>query len=444
MFCCFSLQKWGIESLVDELCEKLKEINNDSNADIETVSTTTNYSKTSPQELANQYYAAFPPLTRNSATNSPGVITLIPKWIASPKKKQLRKVDTDHIKAKVTGKSRFNYTKKSMGYSKKTDGGSDWELHYVNNVRNKGCQTDNVSRRPVVGNKDLTMSINNDMVELQNNVLGNIRGLLESPQPDTVAAMNSANVHDTARRTFIPFRTDNSSIWSATQNEPNRNFVNIVLSQYDTDSGSENDFELNGWHASDENMAEEKKTNDFFENSSSSSSSSSVFQKYSWNPFSYGDKCWSTLDGRMAAEENTDTSLENSSNDNLFPSSSWNPFKMQGKWSGAELFYEQLAAHTALAKSFQKLNHRTEKSSFAEVPPRATLLSKHLAFCKTSAAQIFKPDAGTRKVEPEKDKEDLLTSLRSHFKPIKEKTEVRGPQYADGKFFYKNLLTFVV
>lgn len=382
------MQKCGIESLVDELCEKLKEINNDSNANTETACTITNNtynSKTSPQELADQYYAAFPPLNRNkSATNSPGVVTLIPKWIASPKKKQLRKHNRsasydDKFHCKV-GKSRLNNNinnNKSMGWFPKTiEAANGWVFG--------GFDTTKTKRRPKNMMSDFarTTKPNSEVNEFEH-LLG--KGLLDSPVPpqedQVVALMNMANMRDTGRNTIISCGTNiTNSIWTHSPKKTPQ-IANRPLPLFENDHFWD-DFEWNGWPSSD--------------------------------------------DTNMSAENETNISL---------PRFAWNPYA-SGKWSNAEAQDEKfLAAQNMLAESFTKLNHRKESSAFSEVLSRAPgygRFGKNTA----SAANIFKQDAATRKADADKDsKEDLLTSDRTHFKPINEKAEARGPQYPDGELF---------
>lgn len=404
------LQKYGIESLVDELCEKLKEINNDSNADIETANTTPNYKEASPQELANQYYAAFPPLTRKSTTNSPGVITLIPKWIASPKKKQLRKphnrsasfddkfhykANSEHLKARLTGKTRFNRKNNMGGCPKKMDGENEYNIWGFNSyAKSRLARKQNELKKSFTANQD-------DKHPFED-LFDNIEGLLKSPEPqenDKIRLMNSANMRDTGKKSsFIQCGTNiTSSIWTTTsKGESFPATVGLLLEQNvsrniitnSLKTNELNDFESNGWHTSDD-----EDDDDYF-----------------------------------VIERNNKTLLN-------YP---WGPYGSMRKWSNAEPIEneENVAIQNLLTKSFKTLNHHKESSVFTEVTPRATSRSSGFdAFGKSSATYFFKPDVTTRKVEPEKDKEDLLTSLRSHFKPITEKPDVR-PWYADGKMFF--------
>lgn len=121
-------QTYGIESLVDELCEKLKEAkeNTIESSDCVVPNLGSDPSHVSPQDLANRYYAAFPPLTHDRAPGAPTAIsTIVPKWFASPKKKGARKqgrfaTSDDKLHSKVDagdsmrmsrtpGKQRFGY-----------------------------------------------------------------------------------------------------------------------------------------------------------------------------------------------------------------------------------------------------------------------------------------------------------------------------------------------
>lgn len=434
--------------MVDELCQKLKEINSESIVNTETASTTTKYNEASPQELANQYYAAFPPLSRKSAASSPGVISIVPKWIGSPKKKQLRKqnrsasyddkfhckVESENMKARVTGKSRFNYVgrnKKDVGYCRnmaksveRSDGINDWDLYTFNSMKNRRpnhwptekelTHKTNVvkisknSEQCIENNQDLWMNDVDDNMNMYDDLLDDIRELLNSPEPqeDTVALMNLANMRDTGNKSFIQCGTNiTSSIWSTNiQNESSENVFNAALASQNSDvllgikfssiSIGGNDFTSDGWPSSDT----ENKANLLFENSSKSSKSNHDFQ----------------------------------TNNDVF-NFRWDSFVNLEKWSDAESYEEDImTVHNIMAKSLMKLNHHKEKSSFTEVIPR-TMLGSTLSAIKKSS--FLKPDVASTKVEAEKDKEDLLTSVRSHFKPINEKHETRGQQYADGTSF---------
>lgn len=372
------------------------------------------------------------------------MITLIPKWIGSPKKKQLRKqnrsasyddkfhckVESENMKARVTGKSRFNYmgrNKKDMGYCRnmaKTDGASDWELYTFNNVKNRrpnhwptGKETihksnatkllDSKRRKDseqcLENNQDLWLNEADDNMHMYEDLLDDIRELLNSPEPqeDTVALMNLANMRDTGRKSFIQCGTNiTSSIWSTNipvQDESSENTFNAALASQNSDvllgikfssiSIGSND----GWPSSDAKMVAENKTNIFFENCSKSNND---FLSLPW------DSC-------------TFTNLE--------------------KWSDAECYEDEIVAlHNITAKSLIKLNHHKEKSSFTEVIPRSAPRATSSSLNKST---VCKADAASKKVEAEKDKDDLLTSVRSHFKPINEKFEFRGQQYADGTSF---------
>lgn len=385
--------------MVDELCEKLRQINNDSIADTEAATTTTaNCNEASPQELANQYYAAFPPLSRKSSTSSPGVITLIPKWIGSPKKKQLRKqkttyddkfhckVDNENMKAgRTTGKSRFNCTGRNKGgYCRnmaKSETANDWDLYTFNSAksrRTKAAQKVKSSEQEQCLESNAWMNEDDDNMKMYEDLLDDIRELLNSPEPqeDSVALMNLANMRDTGRKTFIQNGTNiTSSIWSV-RNERAENSYNAALASQNTD----------------------------------------VLLGIKFSSITIGGDGWPSSDA--VAENKTNLLFEKTGND------FWNScgYNLE-KWSDAESYEDEIVAvHNIMTKSLMKLNHHKEKSSFTEVIPRATPRgSSFNGFNKSSAAYFFKPDVATKKLEAEKDKEDLLTSVRSHFKPINEK-----------------------
>lgn len=451
-------QKCGIESLVDELCAKLKEINSTSGINIEPTCNTINYCQLSPQDSAKHYYAAFPPLSRKSSS-SPSVIALIPKWLGSPKKKLLRrqnrsssyddqlhcKVDSDNMKARSVGKQRLNYigrNKKDMGYCRnmaksveRSDGVNDWDLYVFNNPRNKKSSSTGWPQNKEVLPKNLLPDlphdseqgldngqdawINDDNVNMYEDLLDDIRELLNSPKPqeDCVDMMNLANMRDTGKKMFIQCGTNiTSSIWSNNtdlEDISNDNVYNSSKASHHSDIllglkfsaisiGTKNFSSEDSWPVPDVNATIDNETNLFFENCDSS-----IFS----NP------------GFITPKHNEFTSMP------------WNTkvgFDKLQKWSEAESFESEMQFNI-IAKSFMKLNHHKEKSSFTEVVPRFSRSAFNM-FSKISSRSTSNDEA-TGNNEAEKDKEDLLTSVKSHFKPINEKADIRTHNYADGTSF---------
>lgn len=451
-------QKCGIESLVDELCAKLKEINSTSGINTEPTCNAINYCQLSPQDSAKHYYAAFPPLSRKSSS-SPSVITLIPKWLGSPKKKLLRrqnrsssyddqlhcKVDSDNMKARSVGKQRFNYigrNKKDMGYCRnmaksveRSDGVNDWDLYVFNNPRNKKSSTgwpqnkvlpknlfpEHNSEQCLDNGQDVWIN-DDDNVNMYEDLLDDIRELLNSPEPqeeeDCVEMMNLANMRDTGKKMFIQCGTNiTSSIWSNNtdmEDIDNDNMYNSAKATQHSDIllglkfsaisiGNKNFPPEDGaWPVPDVNAAAENETNLFFENCNRSMFSNPGFVTPKHDEFA--SMPWNTKVG----------------------------FENLQKWSEAESFENEMQCNI-ITKSFMKLNHHKENSSFTEVIPRFSRSAFNM-FSKVSSRST-RNDGATGKNEPEKDKEDLLTSIKSHFKPINEKVETRTHNYADGTSF---------
>ncbi|XP_032516967.2 uncharacterized protein LOC116769870 isoform X1 [Danaus plexippus] len=91
-----------------------------------------------------------------------------------------------------------------------------------------------------------------------------------------------------------------------------------------------------------------------------------------------------------------------------------------------EEFYDALSVVAKTMRSLAAINHSRDGSGFAEVPPRRL------------APQPPPPPPATRappRREPERDREDPLTSSRTHFRPIRRETEADPPRYADGDTF---------
>lgn len=236
----FHFQKYGIESLVDELCEKLNNIKNDSNTTTTAAATETaniqkhnNYnSDASPQELANRYYAAFPPLS----ANSPGEITVIPTWIGSPKKKAATNLTKNK---KMSEKSRKKPRKMDKQHSPKSRFVVDWEKSKNSLLRLKK------EEEPM----DVNPCKNNNKDDDPWGVLK----LLEEPESTT------AKRRVTNQLPSIPYAPIVDSIWtpSNADNQLCRAILNAATAlehqqppsahPKDTD-----DFILNGWPAEDD------------------------------------------------------------------------------------------------------------------------------------------------------------------------------------------------
>lgn len=435
--------------MVDELCEKLKEINNSSITAAETSCNIDNCRELSPQDLVSKYYAAFPPLSRKAASDSPSVITLIPKWLGSPKKKSLRKqnrsssydeklhhkIEPEGMKARSVSKQRLSCigrNKKDVAYCRnmaktveKADSSSDWNLYTINNNRNKrasNCwpQKNHLqkSSTEMVEEADQTFNNQEDMwiegdenMTMYEDLLDDIRELLTSPEPreDSVEMMNMANMRDTGIKSFISCGTNiTSSIWSTNptlEKVTSNSSFNDAFSTHNSDlllglkfgsislDNNKNTASANIWAIPDVTIAAQNETNSFF------------------------DSC------------NKSDFLSNSDYGNVnFASIPWtNTAANMEKWSEVESYENEMQLNIK-AKSLLKLNHHKDRSCFTEVIPRSARSTVNI-FTKSTSCLI------SRKIEPEKDKEDLLTSVHSHFRPINEKVELSTHRYADGTSF---------
>ncbi|XP_072932528.1 uncharacterized protein [Epargyreus clarus] len=92
-------------------------------------------------------------------------------------------------------------------------------------------------------------------------------------------------------------------------------------------------------------------------------------------------------------------------------------------YEGEEL-YDALSTVAKTMRSFTAINHSRDRSGFVEVPPPRRRRSP-------PAAPPPAPPPPPR--EPER--EDLLTSARTHFRPIRRESEPDAARYADGDTF---------
>ncbi|KAJ8952873.1 hypothetical protein NQ318_006489 [Aromia moschata] len=412
-------QNCEIESLVDELCEKLKEVGSEPNSPSTNADDTSapapkepQNQKITPQELAEKYYAAFPPLCPQSPSK---LISLLPKWkpAASPtKKKNVRKQNNrqlvyesklygngDAMKARNQNKSRYNYTNRNKNCRRsfeRSDNVNNWDLCLFNNnsVKKIDNQKYTVTREGpdqcLENNRD-AWSNDEDEMNLYEDLPVDIKELLDSPSPqqDAVEMMNIANMRDNGKRSYVPYGTNIiSSIWS---NDQDTNYIKRFSTSVDeADSDSMLDFKFSSITIDNEEKSDG-----------------------TWPPFN------ATAKGEAAglfekSPEGTSVFLD---------------WKSVGEGECFE--NERLLNHIAV--SLMKLNHNKEKSCFAEIVPRAQSVSR--AFNPFGRAAMFSFGA-RRCLNFDREKEDLLTSERSHFKPINEKVEsyTQG-QYADGATF---------
>ena len=423
--------------MVDELCEKLKEVEsgssgNDSESPTYEITNIDSSCKKESQDPVKRYYAAFPALTRNTG-GSQNLITLIPKWFNSPNKTSISKKKersasyeekyTENMKAKSSGKQKFlPRNKKDFGYCRnvaksadKAADGHDWSGFSFNSNNPK-------NRRPSAGwrhAKNLLTEIEsnelNSLVEdkvrikdawkntddtstMYNDLPVDIQELLDSPSPrnNSVELMNFANTHFTGSKKFLQCGTNIlSSIWSS--DDTNTVYDNSFNTAKDSVENTEMLLNLkfssisidpnNKWPASD--IIAQNEQNAFYERFSNT-----FFGEHSL----------------------------------IYNNNSWNvtPAEKFQKWSEGENCDKE-ASTDDMSRSLLLLNH-SNKSLFTEVIPRPGKLP-----LETQNSSVKFNGTAWCDVDME---EDLLYSLRSHFKPISEsENQHKSGQYPDGTTF---------
>ncbi|CAH2084949.1 unnamed protein product [Euphydryas editha] len=95
-------------------------------------------------------------------------------------------------------------------------------------------------------------------------------------------------------------------------------------------------------------------------------------------------------------------------------------------YEGDEL-YDALSTVAMTMRSFTAINHSRDRSGFVEVPPR----------CRRSEHVVAPPPPAPppRSRRSPAEREDLLTSARTHFRPIRREVEAEPTRYADGDTF---------
>lgn len=86
--------------------------------------------------------------------------------------------------------------------------------------------------------------------------------------------------------------------------------------------------------------------------------------------------------------------------------------------------YDALSTVAKTMRSFTAINHSRDCSGFVEVPPR-----------RRRAPPPSAPPPAPPRAPPAAEREDLLTSARTHFRPIRREAEAEAPRYADGDTF---------
>ncbi|RVE48576.1 hypothetical protein evm_006765 [Chilo suppressalis] len=92
--------------------------------------------------------------------------------------------------------------------------------------------------------------------------------------------------------------------------------------------------------------------------------------------------------------------------------------------------YDALSSVAETMRSFTAINHSRDRSGFVEVPPRRRPRVERRPFPVDP-----RPVEDNETSRPSTSREDLLTSSRTHFKPIRRETEADTTKYADGDTF---------
>lgn len=96
-------------------------------------------------------------------------------------------------------------------------------------------------------------------------------------------------------------------------------------------------------------------------------------------------------------------------------------------YEGDEI-YDALSAVAKSMRSFTAINHSRDRSGFVEVPPRRHPRNETVSLVVETKLVEDTPRASASR-------EDLLTSSRTHFKPIRREAESEAARYADGDTF---------
>nr|CAH7717085.1 unnamed protein product [Callosobruchus chinensis] len=402
-------QNCEMESLVDELCAKLKEANEggsdsgESSCDVvgsgpgsapRPIQQQGGGKRVTPRELAERYYAAFPPLGRARAQQQASACWRRAAAVAADRSRCgggiafgahswenrfYGKVPMDAHKSRPNHprqRPRLQRTKSTPVRKSSWDHGPSLmkkpKQLFQTNQQNK--KSDGAKHQHKCRSKEKTLEIdqrleepatkeewttNEDDVNMYEDLPVDIRELLDSPEPqdNTVEIMNVMNVRDNGNRSFIPYGTNiMSSIWStdratatldnifnsaldADDHETALNFQFSSISIDNNNDGGGGDADWSARWRRDDFEDVENEINSFFERESRHAG---LFG---------GDQRWS---------------------DDQFQSL---PLQRAGGWEGGVVGEERRGVEDEklskqVAVSLMKINHSKEKSCFKEIPPK--------------------------------------------------------------------------
>lgn len=450
--------------MVDELCEKLKDFQSGGSESKEKTETESkpDLCIDSPLDLAKRYYAAFPPLKSNS-----NLITLLPHLCGKRRanrrvqqnrsnscgdKLHQRRFDSDNMKSRCGGKPRAMHSfrsKKDFGFTRsmeKTTNLSDWDVYLTNrqNRADEGYSTsdtngvddiDEPEEKRVTTDDDKHLEAKlvakfdrriealwdndqrNDGIDEYQDLPVDIQGLLESPtKPPDVESMNVANTRS-VKQSFIQCGTNiTSSIWSdyggSEENAIETSLYDSYLYNEDLDTANTDTDQMLGNQFNYLSMGIDHLNDNIFTDKTASGENINLLYDNSVKL----SKDFTSLPWELAYPEH----LGNK------------------KWSDAENYSYSSPSYKrnskAVSESLLTLNHNDEESCFKEVVPKQVL-----GLPTFSSYYANQPNTHITQEYPVKEEEDLLTSARTHFKPIKQEgcdTAVPSQgQYADGTTF---------
>lgn len=286
------------------------------------------------------------------------------------------------IKYKATGKRGGTYYNNRNNRKETMERQVDDEWDSAFNFYMKACAEAAAPRSNEVLSMDEDANIYDDLpVDFQKLLNDCLTPQSDPLTPHRVDLITLANMRDTGKRGFIPCGTNiTSSIWTNDEVAGEKDLI-LIDNAYNTPVAPDAvlDFQFNSFTF---------KTKD------------------EWDNFSYSQ------------EKEGDVFLEN-------PSNPWN--SESRSWSTDSGCFEDDRFSNQYTLSLLKLNH-TKTSAFAEILPK-NHSKQYNPFSKIIGSGIY---CDTKTIEFEKEKDDLLTSVHSHFRPIPDNTQ---KQYADGTTF---------
>lgn len=455
----------GIESLVDELCAKLKEIQGeaegqkDVNSSIKTVSTDLP-APSSNKDLALKYYAAFPALTAKSGgydteissfnlprtsvwcgkrilgssfgknrTYSEGHNREKPNgnfsWLEENKENQARKKDV-FIKEKMRSRSSVKQQiceKGRRNMAKSLDRKDDDSFRVVKIKPDSGNKSRRLYQRPGDTSNEpnycklVTCStikalwtpekFSEDLSGCDQDLPMDFQQLLESPEATKIRFDFSKSIR-TKQPSFIQCGTNiTSSIWSE-KIEDNSMDCSGCEGIADLNTGMSLSVGESVWKNSVFDEQGKAVDNKNFLNSRADDCFKPLHQPWSDGENKFSDSPWKM----MHNFHNFENIMQQFCNDSSSSSSKWSDVEGTSLILNSNgKFYSSF--YNAYGSSLSTLNHNREDSSFTEVIPKNTGAGLNK---KLTLERVETPSTSDVK----KEEEDLLTSMRTHFRPIRQ------------------------